>query len=104
MICASMMLAVFLAWPLVFTGKGSPSIAAAGARAVAEVQAAASEARLIQVADAKPAAATSGPPESCYNRYQREIAQCRSGAVAACKLDVADKWDLCEATGFWPAE
>ncbi len=52
------------------------------------------------------AAAVSQPQapqaESCYKRYQREIKLCSGTNSAACRLQNADHWDMCEATGFWP--
>lgn len=99
MICVSVMLAVFLGWPLAFGG-GSGSNAGAEQRAVVSVP----------VAKPKPAqqgttrlasVEMTAPAESCYKRYQREIKQCADGS-AACRLKSADNWDLCEATGFWP--
>ncbi len=103
MICVSVMLAVFLGWPLAFGGGGSNvrlETARAEARTVA-VAAPAGEAKLIPaVAQSVPAAPVQ--PESCYKRYQREIRQCTGASNAACRLQSADHWDMCEATGFWP--
>lgn len=97
MICVSVMLAVFLGWPLAFGGGGNagadqPAVAAASAEKPKPAQHSAT-----QLASAEMPA----PAESCYKRYQREIKQCADGS-AACRLKSADNWDLCEATGFWP--
>lgn len=99
MICASVMLAVFLGWPLAFGGKNPVSIETSSA-----------EARAVAVAPAKPAAALASTPaqpaapqaESCYKRYQRQIKACTGADSAACRQQNADHWDMCEATGFWP--
>jgi hypothetical protein len=99
MILVSVMLAVFLGWPLAFGGGSAPAIETGRA-----------EARSVIAAPAQPAAATvaavdpSAAPqaESCYKRYQREIKACTASGGAACRLKSADNWDLCEATGFWP--
>ena len=96
MICASVMLAIFLAWPLVFGRDGPRGIeTAAEAHVVA----------MIPVPTAKrpaPAAPKPTKPESCYNRFQRAVKQCTGRDTAACKMGAADHWDMCEATGFWP--
>ena len=98
MICVSVMLALFLGWPLAFGG-GQANV----------LQPTRAEARTVAVAAVVPAAATvaavtSSTPkaESCYKRYQREVRQCSGSASAACRLQSADHWDMCEATGFWP--
>jgi uncharacterized membrane protein len=99
MICVSVMLAVFLGWPLAFGG-GEATV----------LQPTRAEARSPAVTVAAPAAAAvakaeepaTPKAESCYKRYQREVRQCTGGASAACRLQSADHWDMCEATGFWP--
>ncbi len=102
MICVSVMLAVFLGWPLAFGGGNQVRLETARAEAkTVAVVAPVGEARLIPaVAQSTPAASTQ--PESCYKRYQREIRQCTGAGSAACRLQSADHWDMCEATGFWP--
>ena len=95
MICVSVMLAVFLGWPLAFGGNaGADERAVASAPAQKPKPAQPSATQLASVEMTTPA-------ESCYKRYQREIKQCADGS-AACRLKSADNWDLCEATGFWP--
>ncbi len=99
MIAVSVMLAIYLGWPLAFGGKERGLETAAEARGVATATAVRHE-RAVTVASASP-----GPtrPESCYRRYQREVKQCTGvTTAAACKLGAADHWDMCEATGFWP--
>lgn len=96
MICVSVMLAVFLGWPLAFGGgNGSGDQRAVASAPVAKAQPAPATATQLAAADVH------APAESCYKRYQREIKQCADGS-AACRLKSADNWDLCEATGFWP--
>jgi hypothetical protein len=99
MICVSVMLAVFLGWPLAFGGGNHVRLetARAEAKTVALAEPAA-QARVIPVITQP----TSAAPESCYKRYQREIRQCSGVSNAACRLATADHWDMCEATGFWP--
>ena len=97
MICVSVMLAVYLGWPLVFGGERRSLESPAEAHAVT----AAPKPKFVPGAvavdtDTKP------KPESCYKRYQREVKLCEGSAAAACKLGAADHWDMCEATGFWP--
>ncbi|MBX3594038.1 MAG: hypothetical protein KF783_06160 [Sphingomonas sp.] len=108
MICVSVMLAIFLTWPLVFGG-GKDAAARAAARAaeqaasVAVKPAAATESgvRLIKAGGRAVSRAPSVAIEACFKRYEREYARC--GATSSgCRMNVADQWDLCEATGFWP--
>jgi len=95
MIAVSVMLAIFLGWPLVFGDKGPPALDASPAQAHAVAA--------VSRADMVPAALQSAPrAESCYKRFQREVRLCSEPGSAACRLRVADNWDLCEATGFWP--
>jgi hypothetical protein len=100
MICVSVMLAVFLGWPLAFGGRDSGGLEASS-RAEARPVAAVVPAEKPQYLQAS-AAATQARPESCYHRFQREVRQCAAQNGAACRLKSADNWDLCEATGFWP--
>ncbi|MFZ5747785.1 MAG: hypothetical protein ACOY45_09020 [Pseudomonadota bacterium] len=99
MICASVMLAVFLGWPLAFGDGGKANLEAgkAEARAVAET-APQKVAAAVPAASAPVAAAQ---PESCYKRYQRTVKQCVP-SDPACRQRASDEWDMCEATGFWP--
>lgn len=99
MICVSVMLALFLGWPLAFGGR-QPVMETSRAEARTPKPAPAQEARLIAAAAVVPAA--SAKPESCYKRFQRENRGCAGGSAAVCRLKAADNWDLCEATGFWP--
>ncbi|MCW3837923.1 hypothetical protein ACFQ1E_18215 [Sphingomonas canadensis] len=109
MICVSVMLAIFLGWPLAFGGK-SPGLDASivdarpVAAAVAATRAKPPAPAPAHAAAPAPAAEPAAPvkPESCYKRYQREVKQCSGSSSAACRLKAADGWDLCEATGFWP--
>jgi len=102
MICVSVMLAIFLAWPLAFGGRDQGQKAAAEARKVVTAAVAAvPEVRVIP--EAKAAPAVDARPESCYKRFQREVKLCTGNTTAACKLGAADHWDICEATGFWPS-
>ncbi|MDK2766541.1 MAG: hypothetical protein KYX69_02360 [Sphingomonas sp.] len=100
MICVSVMLAIFLAWPMVFGSEQSSAVRAAGAK-VAAVAAPSASARLVQTS-VKPAGAPQAQVlESCFKRYEREYARCNA-IDSSCRMKVADQWDLCEATGFWP--
>jgi hypothetical protein len=99
MILVSVMLAIYLGWPLAFGGKQRGLETPAEARGVAAAPVSVKKhARLAAVS--MPA---SNRPESCYKRYQREVKLCtRESTSAACKLGAADHWDMCEVTGFWP--
>jgi len=99
MILVSVMLAIYLVWPLAFGGKPRGLETPAEARGVTSVPKQAKLAVLASVA--KPPMAPIRP-ESCYKRYQREVKLCSGDAEAACKFGAADHWDMCEATGFWP--
>ena len=96
MICVSVMLAVFLGWPLAFGGGEATVLQPTRAEARTPAVTAAAPAAVASSAAATPKA------ESCYKRYQREVRQCTGTASAACRLKSADHWDMCEATGFWP--
>lgn len=99
MILVSLMLAVYLGWPLAFGGKQRGLETPAEARGVVAAPVS------TKYAKPKALAAVSAPtrPESCYKRYQREVKLCTGETTAAaCKLGAADHWDMCEATGFWP--
>lgn len=98
MILVSVMLAIYLGWPLAFGGKQRGLETPAEARMVA-----AAPVSTKRYAKAAISAPVSTRPESCYKRYQREVKLCTGEATsAACKLGAADHWDMCEATGFWP--
>lgn len=104
MIAVSFVLALYLGWPLAFGGSGTRVIAPpAEARSVASAPARPGLSVSATVAAAVKSVATI-KPESCYKRYQREVKLCGGDgpAGAACRLGVADHWDMCESTGFWP--
>ena len=99
MILVSVMLAVYLAWPLAFGSHGNRGLESpAEAREVV----AAPKPRVVAAAAAVVVAAVSVKPESCYKRYQREVKLCEGSSSAACRMGAADHWDMCESTGFWP--
>lgn len=99
MILVSVMLAIYLGWPLAFGGKQRGLETPAEARGVVVAPASVSKhARPVVMAKL----AVPARPESCYKRYQREVKLCTGATAAACKLGAADHWDMCEATGFWP--
>jgi hypothetical protein len=99
MIAVSVMLAIFLAWPLVFGHSAAPVDAApVQAHTLASGKA---ELALVDGTSKPVRYAAARKPESCYHRYQREVAVCSVNS-ASCRMSVADRWDLCEATGFWP--
>ena len=99
MILVSLMLAIYLGWPLAFGGKQRGLETPAEARGVvaAPVSVAKPSRPVVMAKLTAPAR-----PESCYKRYQREVKLCAGATAAACKLGAADHWDMCEATGFWP--
>lgn len=101
MILVSVMLAIYLGWPLAFGGKQRGLEAPAEARGVAAAPVSTKHAGPVALAASK--AAAPARPESCYKRYQREVKLCTGeSTAAACKLGAADHWDMCEVTGFWP--
>ena len=98
MICISAMLAVFLAWPLVFGG--GLTLDATPAHATAAMSASATP-RLIKTV-VKPAVVETpiaAVPLTCYKRYEIAYGTC-SKSGAGCRMQAAEQWDLCEATGF----
>ena len=96
MICASVVLAIFQLWPMIFGhgANGTATTSMARPRLVAAV--ASSRLAPIKVA----AMAPDGPPQSCYAHYRTLYTACPIGD-RACHLRAADAWDLCEATGTW---
>jgi len=101
MICVSVMLALFLVWPMIFGqhGEGVAS-AAIATRAVPKPVPAVAVATVIPI-PAKVSLPAAVAPKSCYKHYQAAVQQCARGNQA-CGINAADQWDLCEATGFWP--
>ena len=100
MIGASVLLAMFQVWPLVFGGRapvGAARVVTSAAPRVVEAVATSGDLPRIVPVSTMPAPA----PESCYRQYQAHFAACRAGDQA-CHVKAADDWDLCEATGFWP--
>lgn len=101
MILVSVMLAIYLGWPLAFGGKQRGLETPAEARSVAAAPVSTEHTKPVATGGVSTPAATR--PESCYKRYQREVKLCTGeSTAAACKLGAADHWDMCEATGFWP--
>ena len=96
MICASVVLAMFQLWPVVF-GHNSSSEASASMPAPHLVPAVATAmGGRVTVSASKP----TGPPQSCYAHYRAVYSVCAVGD-RACHLRAADAWDLCEAKGTW---
>ena len=89
MICVSVMLALLQVWPMLF-GRKLPSTAAVAAVAP----------RIAPKAPRVLVAATMTVPENCAQHYRRASGACATGDPA-CQAGATDKWDLCEATGFW---
>lgn len=103
MICVSVMLTIFLAWPMVFGSDKSGAVRAAGAKVAAATAPTAktANAKLVRTTVRPAALPQAKALESCFKRYEREYAAC-GPTNSACRMKVADNWDLCEATGFWP--
>jgi hypothetical protein len=104
MICVSFMLAILLVWPMVFGSGGSSSLNAAPvvSRPAIVSTARADGAKLIRTAVVQVTPPPAKAIESCFKRYERAYAGCTGEAGGTCRQKVADGWDLCEATGFWP--
>ncbi len=102
MIVVSVMLALYLGWPLAFGGPNRVVETPAEARGVGAT--AAPQPGLSVAAALASALETvrAAKPETCYKRYRREVNLCDGASGAACRLGAADHWDMCEATGFWP--
>ncbi len=104
MICVSFMLAVLQLWPVVF-GRGEDSGgAAAAARAIpaAVAHPAPLSTDAAKALASKPKLVARQSMPTCYQTYERKFGQC-GGGDSACQLKVGDDWDVCEATGLWPA-
>lgn len=98
MICVSVMLAVFLAWPMLFGGDTSASQQTTR-QAVIQAVSGAAKAATVSRAVREPAPAV---VEACSKRYRREDAMCTAAQGHACRQRAADAWNLCEARGVWP--
>ncbi len=106
MICITVMLAVFLGWPLAFGGDAPSGVREVRAAASSAVVAARSvprdKAQVVRAGFDPDVSGVTERPESCYNRFRRENRACERGnAGAACRLKASDQWDLCEARGVW---
>lgn len=104
MICVSVMLAIFLAWPIVFGGDTAAvqqTVQQPSTRQ-AVLQAVSGAAKASTVASVVPANVAPAVVESCLRRYQREDALCTAAQGQACRQRAADAWNLCEARGVWP--
>jgi hypothetical protein len=101
MICVSVMLALFLVWPMIFGQQGDGAASAATARVeMPRAIPAVAVAKVIPI-PAKVSMPAAVAPKSCYKRYKIAFESCARGDQA-CHIKVADQWDLCDATGFWP--
>jgi hypothetical protein len=101
MICVSVMLALFLVWPMIFGQHGEGAAAAATATREAPKPIPAVAVAAVIPIPAKVSLPAAIAPKSCYKRYQAAFQKCARGDQA-CSINAADQWDLCEATGFWP--
>lgn len=107
MICVSVMLALFLGWPLLFGENGlqfGGGASASAASVVARVAVPAPDPApsLVSAGFSSLPVADARHPESCSRRYVRERALCRnSGDRATCMEKASDGLDMCEATGVW---
>lgn len=99
MICASVALAMFQLWPMVF-GRAradvAQTVASVAPKTVVAVANGTDLPRIVPVSTAPVPA-----PRSCYRQYQAHFAACPA-SDQMCHVKAADDWDLCEATGFWP--
>lgn len=108
MICASVMLAMFLGWPLAFGGgheapRLAREVASIPLPAPADRERTGDAPRLLPAGISAPSGDVVRRPESCYSRFRRQNRSCSvAPSGASCRLKVADQWDICEATGFWP--
>ncbi|MGJ3649604.1 hypothetical protein ACLB0R_14160 [Sphingomonas sp. GlSt437] len=103
------MLAVVQLWPMVFGHHIMPTTPARAADVRAATQlitpSRAVASQMVPAVVERPAAKTlpatgKDNPIGCYQRYQIAYRECRSND-GGCRMGAADKWDLCEATGFW---
>ena len=105
MICVCFMLALLQVWPMIFghrAGEASAAVSAVTAPIVAPKPVAAVAVAAIAPAPAQVSVPGSVQPKSCYKQYEAVNNACSRGDQA-CHAKAADKWDLCEATGFWPS-
>ena len=86
LICAGLVLALFLAWPMVFGGAGSAVSAASRVPP-----------------KAAPAKRSKPKKLDCFPHYEQAYAACTAGDIGGCRMMAGYKWDVCEAEGTWPA-
>lgn len=96
MIFATILLAMFQLWPMVFGHNSNSQASASMPPAHLAPAVATATMTPIKIAASKPA----GPPQSCYGHYRALYSACTAGD-RACHLRAADEWDLCEAKGTW---
>ena len=109
LICAGTMLAMLLAWPMLFGGTAASTSAAsaAGSTVTMRVPAPVAVRRAAQPA-APPTAPLASLPkltnvnESCRTSLAR-VRQLCAPADTACGQSAEDAFDICEARGRWPS-
>ena len=101
MICVSMMLALFLAWPLVFGGPRSNSVVPDAERAVMTSVGGTARAATVS-APVRPAVVTRAVAGACLARFHQEEARCMGSEAAQCRALAYDDWNRCEMRGVWP--
>ncbi len=100
MICVSVMLALFQAWPVVFGHRAGIAPTAAPVLAAAP-RVTMAVAKASTIPKMVPAVASVPAPKTCYQQYRAKFGHC-AAADQVCHIKTADQWDLCEATGMWP--
>lgn len=100
MICASVMLALFQVWPMIFGQRTGVLAAQNSVRPAPKLAPAAPTVRATPV-QAKVSDTVSAAPKSCQVQYQAASSRC-SATDQACNIRATDRWDICDATGFWP--
>ena len=85
LICAGLVLALFLLWPMMFGGVGASVSAAAP-----------------MPPKVKPAKRSKPAKLDCYPFYEQAYAACTSGDIGGCRMMAGHNWDVCEASGAWP--
>ena len=101
MICTTIMMAIFLAWPMAFGDDHRPGFAPGPARAEALAFDTPVRTTPIRIEVRSAAITDRTVPASCQKRYEQAYSGCAI-ADRECRITAGEDWDICDQTGFWP--
>ncbi|MES2337626.1 MAG: hypothetical protein V4537_05985 [Pseudomonadota bacterium] len=101
LICAGVMLAMLLLWPIAFAGPAAERPAPPAAATVTLPIPPPTLAVIRVAARPRPFDAPVAGGPSCFARYQSLYDSCAGDEAKACRLIAIERWDICETTGRW---